>query len=368
MNRLLMSSVAAVALCVGGQVAYSQSSTAPTESNRVTETPADKKAAPKSESKEGASPSRPVAGASEKETDKKDPASTKASDKAEPTKPASENKEPATKSTSTPASDKPAPKASTDSKEPTKSGAAPAAKEGASPSAAETKPSTSSPTPPTASTSPAPAGKAATSPTTAPAANAKDAPTQSGSASATSAPNAPTVPPEQATKINDVIARENVKPAENVNFSVSVGVNVPSTVSVHPLPPSIVEVVPQYRGYDYIVVRDEVVILEPRTRKIVTVIHRGGGASGAPTRRISIAPERRKVIKQTLVKSTQPRPQGSSVRLTVGAEVPQTYEIREFPADVLQESPELREYEYVVDEDNVIVVDRRDRRVIEILD
>ena len=75
------------------------------------------------------------------------------------------------------------------------------------------------------------------------------------------------------------------------------------------------------------------------------------------------------MIRQTLVKSTQPRPaQTSSVRLTVGTEVPQSYEIREFPADVLQESPELREYEYVVEEDNVIVVDRRDRRVIEILD
>jgi len=45
-----------------------------------------------------------------------------------------------------------------------------------------------------------------------------------------------------------------------------------------------------------------------------------------------------------------------------------TYEIREFPAEVLEESPELREYEYVVDEDNVVVVGRRDRRVIEIID
>lgn len=178
------------------------------------------------------------------------------------------------------------------------------------------------------------------------------------------------MPPEKAAKISDVISREKVQSVENVNFSVSVGVNVPSTVVVHPLPASIVEIVPEYRGYDYVVVHDEIVIVEPRTRKIVTVVHRGGRnvTSARSSTRISLTPERRRMIKQKLVRSSSQRPAQTTSRLVVGAEVPQTYEIREFPSEVVEESPELKEYEYVVDDDNVIVVDRHDRRVIEIID
>ena len=382
MKTLFMSSVAALALCMGGPLAIAQNASPPVANEKVqTDTPSEKKAAPKTESKDVANPVKPVAGASEKETDKKDPRASKdpalsktTSEKAEPSKSPSESKEPVTKSTSTPSPNKSAPKASTESKEPAKSVATPAAKAGASSPPSTTTETKQSPSPanpaPAASTTTAPAGNAASSTATTPATGTKEGTAKSDTATATSAPKAAAVPPEQATKINEVIARENVKPVENVNFSLSVGVNIPSTVTVHPLPSAIVEVVPQYRGYDYIVVRDEVVILEPRTRKVVTVIQRGGGSASVSTnRRFTLAPERRKVIRQTLVKSTQPRPaQTSSVRLTVGTEVPQSYEIREFPADVLQESPELREYEYVVEEDNVIVVDRRDRRVIEILD
>ena len=166
-----------------------------------------------------------------------------------------------------------------------------------------------------------------------------------------------------------MISREKVQSVENVNFSVSVGVDVPSTIAVHALPPSIVEIVPEYRGYDYVVVRDEIVIVQPRTRKIVTVIHRGGhSASNArSSTRISLTAERRRTIKQKLITSASSR-SNASARLVVGAEVPQTYEIREFPAEVVEESPELREYDYVIDDNEVVVVDRRDRRVIEVIE
>ena len=40
----------------------------------------------------------------------------------------------------------------------------------------------------------------------------------------------------------------------------------------YPLPVEIVEIVPQYRGFYYIVVEDEIIIIAPTTREIVTVI------------------------------------------------------------------------------------------------
>lgn len=56
-------------------------------------------------------------------------------------------------------------------------------------------------------------------------------------------------------------------------------------VRLQPLPDDVVEVVPQYRGYDFFVVRDEIVIVEPSTYKIVTastsVLRRPSGGKAA---------------------------------------------------------------------------------------
>jgi hypothetical protein len=58
----------------------------------------------------------------------------------------------------------------------------------------------------------------------------------------------------------------------NVNFSLSVGVRVPTSVRLYDLPPAIVEIVPAYRGYKYVIVEEEIVIIDPRSHTIVTVI------------------------------------------------------------------------------------------------
>lgn len=77
---------------------------------------------------------------------------------------------------------------------------------------------------------------------------------------------------EQRTKITTVIHKQNVKPVTNVNFSISIGTRVPRSVSFHPVPVEIVEVYPDWRGYEFFLVRDEIVIVNPRTLEIVAVI------------------------------------------------------------------------------------------------
>lgn len=39
-----------------------------------------------------------------------------------------------------------------------------------------------------------------------------------------------------------------------------------------PLPASIIEIHPAWHGYDYVVGEDEVIIVQPHTRKIVEII------------------------------------------------------------------------------------------------
>lgn len=58
----------------------------------------------------------------------------------------------------------------------------------------------------------------------------------------------------------------------NVNVAIRVGSQLPRTVRVRPLPASVIEIVPQYRGYDYVLVGDTILIVDPRTFRIVAVL------------------------------------------------------------------------------------------------
>ena len=68
---------------------------------------------------------------------------------------------------------------------------------------------------------------------------------------------------------------------QNVNVNVRVGEPLPGDVRLLPLPPTIVDLVPEYRDYDYVVVNDEIVIVQPSTRHVVEVINTGGGEEHA---------------------------------------------------------------------------------------
>ena len=65
----------------------------------------------------------------------------------------------------------------------------------------------------------------------------------------------------------------------SVNFAVSVGTVVPTSVRVVDVGPELIELNPQWRGYKYFVVHDDVVIID-NSREIVSVVSTGsrGGA------------------------------------------------------------------------------------------
>lgn len=77
---------------------------------------------------------------------------------------------------------------------------------------------------------------------------------------------------EQRTKITTVIRNEHVAPVTNVNFSISVGTRIPRDVSYHVLPTEVVTVYPEWRGYNYVLVRDQILVIDPRTFEIVAIL------------------------------------------------------------------------------------------------
>jgi len=78
---------------------------------------------------------------------------------------------------------------------------------------------------------------------------------------------------EQRTKITSVIHSQRVESVNNVNFSISVGTRVPREgVHFYPLPAEVVSIYPQWRGYEFIVVKERIVIIDPHTYEIVEII------------------------------------------------------------------------------------------------
>jgi hypothetical protein len=77
---------------------------------------------------------------------------------------------------------------------------------------------------------------------------------------------------EQRTRITSVIREQHVAPATNINFDVRVGTRVPRTVSFHPLPADVVTIYPEWRGYEFFLVNNQIIVVNPRTLEIVDVI------------------------------------------------------------------------------------------------
>jgi hypothetical protein len=77
---------------------------------------------------------------------------------------------------------------------------------------------------------------------------------------------------EQRTKIQQVIVHNNSARIEHPNFAVTVGTRVPSAVHIIVLPEEIVSIVPEYRGYDYVMVGDQILIIDPDSLEIVAII------------------------------------------------------------------------------------------------
>ena len=78
-----------------------------------------------------------------------------------------------------------------------------------------------------------------------------------------------TIAPEKRTVIRQQLS--TAKPV-TVKEKVSVGWTVPETVELQTVPDTIVSDIPSVKGYRYFVYNDDVVLVDPKTRKVVTIV------------------------------------------------------------------------------------------------
>jgi hypothetical protein len=77
---------------------------------------------------------------------------------------------------------------------------------------------------------------------------------------------------EQKTVIRSKVLTSSAPRVTNVNFDIRVGTVVPRAVRIAPVPVTLIEIEPTWRGYMYFVYADEIIIVEPRTLQIVAVL------------------------------------------------------------------------------------------------
>jgi hypothetical protein len=169
---------------------------------------------------------------------------------------------------------------------------------------------------------------------------------------------------QQQTRVRETVLKQRNARVTNVNFSVTVGTRVPREVRLVVLPAAVIEVVPEYRSYRYVVVGDDIVIVDPGTYEIVYVLpgrSTTAGGSGGPAA-LALSDEQIAFVLRNIDLKSDSRLGigGISVGATIGREV----ELREFPAVVVEKVPELRSYRYMVHENDVAFVDSRDFKVV----
>ena len=146
-----------------------------------------------------------------------------------------------------------------------------------------------------------------------------------------------------------------------VKINVNIGARVPRTVRLRPLPAAVLILAPAYRGYSYVLLEDEtIVIIDARTYVVVDMIP-------ADTRRVerpaplALSPDQMRFI---YARVPRDRTADVRIRLALGAEVPRGVELLRFPGEVVERVPEIGPYRYIVAADDVAIVDPSDNAVV----
>jgi hypothetical protein len=167
---------------------------------------------------------------------------------------------------------------------------------------------------------------------------------------------------QQQTRVRETVLKQRGGRVTNVNFSITIGTRVPRSVQLAVLPAAVIEVVPEYRSYRYVVVRDDIVIIDPGTYEIVYVLPGRSTTAGGGGSALTLSDEQIAFVLRNIDLKSDSRLGigGISVGATLGREV----QLREFPAVVIEKLPELRSYRYLVHENDVAFVDSRDVKVV----
>jgi hypothetical protein len=69
------------------------------------------------------------------------------------------------------------------------------------------------------------------------------------------------------------ISNQKQKETAPLDFRAAVGATVPASIDLQPLPKTIVELIPQMKEYQYAMVANQVLLVNPKSKQVVEVIN-----------------------------------------------------------------------------------------------
>jgi hypothetical protein len=157
--------------------------------------------------------------------------------------------------------------------------------------------------------------------------------------------------------------------SQNISVAVNIGAPMPGNVDLLPLPPAVVGLVPEYQGYEYVVVNDAIVVIQPSTRVVAEII-RPGGVAEAPAGSAPVSVNLTDAERQLLLDSVRDErlPEAQIAGLTAGETVPQDVQLAPAPSAVVAQVPMIERYRlFVARNDQVVLVDPNTRVVVGVL-
>ncbi|WP_442754048.1 DUF1236 domain-containing protein [Methylocystis sp. JAN1] len=209
------------------------------------------------------------------------------------------------------------------------------------------------------------------------------------------------------SRVRDIIERRGERSVSRNEFDVRIGAVAPPNVQFYPLPPEVVAIAPQYRGYDFVRVEDQIAIIDPGDRQVVAMLGEGGeppamygyeerGGGGGYERReggrygsarrdegyqgraerrgeaYGYAPRVRLDNRQerALYRGVmqEARTNLRQVCVRVGDRVPEFVDIEPVPRQIAADTPDVARFDYFVLNDQVVLVDPDSRKVVDIIE
>jgi hypothetical protein len=178
---------------------------------------------------------------------------------------------------------------------------------------------------------------------------------------------------EKRERVRNVAFRGDVRRANNVDVRIDIGVRLPRRVDVYDLPSDVIEIVPAYRGYRYVVVGEDYCIVDPETYVIVDVIHRGGGdggqyayRTGGGSARLELTNDQIEIIRREI--RDRGRKFDYEGDLEVGIKLPGDFAFEPFPEMVVREVPVVSDYRFVHIEDEIAIVAKDQPEVVYVIE
>jgi hypothetical protein len=216
---------------------------------------------------------------------------------------------------------------------------------------------------------PTSASNQSTAPKSAPSSNQRAGSTnqQTGSTSDTQASNTPPAKLSETdrSKVFSTLKSNRQASNQRIDIDVNVGTRLPAHVRPRPLPRTVVQVLPQYQGYEFVMVRDEIAIVRPGTREVVDVIHEPGSSLSYAERTTT---QGRGTIHLTDQQRSKLRDEARRFTTSqVSSSGNQCLSLQPLPASLAADNPDLKQYQMLAIGQDIVLIDPSSKKVVDVI-